>query len=106
MKFNVPVPVECGGKEDVRYLYVSADDRKVKVTSAGYFHFDIHPCRIGQYDNAAYEDELGTSDSVFLHIDYKHAGLGGDNGWTKNIHDEYKIEKGIYVYKITLEIMD
>lgn len=29
------VPVECGGKEDVRYLYVSADDRKVKVTAAG-----------------------------------------------------------------------
>ena len=27
-------------------------------------------------------------------------------GWTKNIHDEYKIEKGIYVYKITLEIVD
>ena len=100
------VPVECGGKEDVRYLYVSADDRKVKVTSAGHFHFDIHPFSIGQYDNAAYENELGTSDSVFLHIDYKHAGLGGDNGWTKNIHDEYKIEKGIYVYKITLEIMD
>lgn len=100
------VPVECGGKEDVRYLYVSADDRKVKVTSAGHFHFDIHQYSIGQYDNAAYEDELGTSDSVFLHIDYKHAGLGGDTGWTKNIHDEYKIEKGIYIYKITLEIVD
>lgn len=100
------VPVECGGKEDVRYLYVSADDRKVKVTSAGHFHFDIHQHSIGQYNNAAYEDELGTSDSVFLHIDYKHAGLGGDTGWTKNIHDEYKIEKGIYVYKITLEIVD
>jgi beta-galactosidase len=100
------VPVECGGKEDVRYLVVSADDRKVKVTAAGHFHFDIHPYSIGQYDLAAYEDELGASDSVFLHIDHKHAGLGGDNGWTKNIHDEYKIEKGIYVYKITLEITD
>lgn len=100
------VPVECGGKEDVRFLVVSADDRMVKVTAAGHFHFDIHQYSIGQYDNAAYEDELGASDSVFLHIDYKHAGLGGDNGWTKNIHDEYKIGKGIYVYKIALEIAD
>jgi beta-galactosidase len=100
------VPVECGGKEDVRYLYVSADDRKVKVTSAGHFHFDIHQHSSRQYDNAAYEDELGTSDSVFLHIDYKHAGLGGDTGWTKNIHEEYRIKKGIYVYKVTLEMMD
>jgi beta-galactosidase len=100
------VPVECGGKEDVRYLYVSADDRKVKVTSTGHFHFDIHQHSSRQYDKAAYEDELGTSDSVFLHIDYKHAGLGGDNGWTKNIHEEYRIKKGIYVYKVTLEMMD
>ncbi len=99
-------PVECGGKEDVRYLYVSADDRKVKVTGAGHFHFDIHPYSVEQAENAAYADELGASDSVFLHIDHKHAGLGGDNGWTKNIHDEYRVGKGIYHYKITLEIVD
>ncbi|MEV5025620.1 glycoside hydrolase family 2 TIM barrel-domain containing protein [Paenibacillus sp. LPE1-1-1.1] len=101
------IPVECGGKEDVRYLYVSTeDDRQVKVAAAGHFHFDIHHYSIEQYDKAAYEDELGTSDAIYLNIDYKHAGLGGDTGWHKNIHDEYRIEKGIYVYKITLEIMD
>lgn len=100
------VPVECGGKEDVRYLEVFSDNSQVKVTAAGHFHFDIHNHSIGQYDNAAYEDELGTSDAVYLNIDHKHAGLGGDNGWTKNIHDEYRIEKGIYSYKITLEIIE
>ncbi|OKP80490.1 hypothetical protein A3844_27365 [Paenibacillus helianthi] len=100
------VPVESGGKDDVRYLYVSDGNRKVKVTSAGHFHFDIQQYSIGQYDKAAYEDELGESDSVYLHVDYKHAGLGGDNGWSKNIHDEYRIEKGIYVYKVTLAITD
>jgi beta-galactosidase len=99
-------PVECGGKEDVRYLYVFADDRKVKVTGAGHFHYDIHPYSVEQVDNAAYDDELVPSDSVFLHIDHKHAGLGGDNGWTKNIHEEYRIGKGIYFYKITLEIVE
>ncbi|MNJ35514.1 Beta-galactosidase [compost metagenome] len=100
------VPVECGGKEDVRYLYVSAfDDRKIKVTAAGHFHFDIHQHSIEEYDNASYAEELGTSDAVYLNIDHKHAGLGGDNGWTKNIHDEYKIKKDIYLYRITLEVI-
>ncbi|WP_169081793.1 glycoside hydrolase family 2 TIM barrel-domain containing protein [Paenibacillus sp. PL91] len=101
------VPVECGGKEDVRYLNLSTDDeRKVKITAAGNFHFDIHHHSIEEYDNAAYADELSPSDAVYLNIDHKHAGLGGDNGWSKNIHDEYKIVKGIYVYKITLEVMN
>lgn len=99
------LPVECGGKEDVRYLYLSSEEQAVKVSAAGHFHFDIHGHSIEQYDNAAYEDELGHSDSVYLHIDYKHAGLGGDTGWTKNIHDPYQIKKGIYVYTVTIEII-
>lgn len=98
------VPVECGGKEDVRYLEVFSDDSKLKVTAAGNFHFDIHNHSIAQYDNAGYEDELGESDAIYLNIDYKHAGLGGDNGWTKTIHDEYRIKKGTYMYRVTLEV--
>ncbi|WP_209440925.1 beta-galactosidase small subunit [Paenibacillus maysiensis] len=100
------VPVECGGKEDVRYLYVSTKDHSVKITAVGGFHFDIHNHSIEQYDSAAYEDELGASSAVFLHIDYLHAGLGGDNGWTKNIHDEYRIKKGIFTYRMTFEIVE
>ncbi|WP_342477180.1 glycoside hydrolase family 2 TIM barrel-domain containing protein [Paenibacillus sp. FSL H7-0350] len=99
------LPVECGGKEDVRYLYLSSKEQAVKVSAAGHFHFDIHGHSIEQYDNAAYEDELGNSDSVYLNIDSKHAGLGGDTGWTKNIHDPYQIKKGIYVYTVTIEII-
>ncbi|GIO43367.1 glycoside hydrolase family 2 TIM barrel-domain containing protein [Paenibacillus apis] len=100
------LPVECGGKEDVRYLYVSAlDGRKVKLAAAGHFHFDIHRHSVDQIDSASYAEELGLSDRVYLNLDHKHAGLGGDNGWTKTIHDEYKIKRGIYTYSMTLEIL-
>lgn len=99
------LPVECGGKEDVRYLYLYKDkSRMIKVTAAGLFHFDVHKHSIRQYDKAAYEDELGISKGVYLNVDYKHAGLGGDNGWTKNIHEEYRIKKGVYAYQIALEM--
>lgn len=96
-------PVECGGKEDVRYLIVeNKNGDAVKITSEGLFHFDIHNHDIKQYEQAEYQDELGDPDAVTLHLDYKHAGLGGDNGWTKNIHPEYQIGKGLYHYSFTL----
>ncbi len=37
-----------------------------------------------------------------LTLDGWHAGLGGDTGWTKNIHPEYRIPQGNYFYEITL----
>jgi len=102
--FPYIVPVECGGKEDVRYLYISdGKERTLKITAEGLFHFDTRPHSIEQYTNAAYDEELPACDAVFLNLDYLHAGLGGDDGWTKNIHEEYKIKKGIYHYKMTLE---
>lgn len=101
------LPVECGGKEDVRYLYLkNSNGEGIKVTCGEWFHFDVHSHSITQYDKATYAYELGESKAIHLNIDHKHAGLGGDTGWTKNIHPEYWVEKGIYHYKVTLEVIE
>lgn len=97
-------PVECGGKEDVRYLTVKNHaDQGVYVSGAEPFHFDIHDYSIASCDQAAYEDEILRENKVYLNVDYKHAGVGGDNGWMRNIHPEYRIGKGFYHYQITIE---
>lgn len=57
-----------------------------------------------QYIQADYEDELGESDGVYLNLDAYHAGLGGDTGWTCNIHPEYFIGGGMYTYWFKLEM--
>ena len=101
------LPVECGGKEDVRYLQLKNSNGKgIKVTCGEWFHFDVHSHSITQYDQATYDYELGESSAIYLNIDHKHAGLGGDTGWTKNIHPEYWIKKGIYHYKVNLEVIE
>ncbi|MFD1908948.1 hypothetical protein ACFSQ7_40690 [Paenibacillus rhizoplanae] len=33
------LPVECGGKEDVRYLYLSSEEQAVKSIGSGTFPF-------------------------------------------------------------------
>lgn len=99
-------PVECGGKEDARYLVVKDKlNRGIRISGAVPFHFDIHDYSIEACDRANYEDELIRDGNIYLNVDYLHAGLGGDTGWMKNIHPEYRIGKGYYNYKITIEII-
>jgi beta-galactosidase len=98
-------PVECGGKEDVRYLMVKDGvGQGIRITGATPFHFDIHDYSIAACDKADYEDELVRDGKVYLNVDYLHAGLGGDTGWMKNIHDEYLIGKGSYHYQLSIGI--
>lgn len=99
-------PVECGGKEDVRYLTVkSITEHGICVSGAEPYHFDIHDYSIATCDQAAYEDEILRDHKIYLNIDYKHAGVGGDNGWTRNIHKEYQIGRGFYHYQFTIEAL-
>ncbi|ALB45144.2 glycoside hydrolase family 2 [Clostridium beijerinckii NRRL B-598] len=99
-------PVECGGKEDVRYLIVKDKlNHGICISGAVPFHFDIHDYSIAACDRANYEDELIRDGNIYLNVDYLHAGLGGDTGWTKNIHPEYRIGKGYYHYQIAIEVI-
>lgn len=97
-------PVECGGKEDVRYLTLTDEfGSGVMVTAGENFHFDVHKNSVLEYDAAAYEDELPETDGIYLNVDAKHTGVGGDTGWTKNISPQYWIGKGRYYYTVTLQ---
>ncbi len=109
-------PVECGGKEDVRNLTLSVSaekaepgsdsGRSVYIEGAEPFHFDVHDYSIASCAAAAYEEELEKArredGHTYLNLDGIHAGLGGDTGWTKNIHPEYRIGKGVYRYKFNI----
>ena len=99
-------PCECGGKEDVRYLMVQDKaGHGIRVTGVLPFHFDIHDYTIDACDKAHYEDELVRENKTYLNVDYIHAGVGGDNGWSKNMHSEHLIGKGVYHYQMTIEIL-
>ncbi|CCX37561.1 glycoside hydrolase family 2 TIM barrel [Clostridium sp. CAG:1013] len=104
-EFHVPYvrPCECGGREDVRWMEITdSQGWGLRVTGSAPFHFSALPWTVEQYDAADYQDQLGESQGVELTIDGFHAGLGGDTGWTKNIHPEYRIPQGNYLYQIAL----
>lgn len=103
--FHTPYlkPVECGGREDVRYLEIeNGEGRAYRFTSAVPFHFSTHHYMVETYEVTAYDWQLPEPEGVFLYLDHLHAGLGGDTGWGKNIHAPYLIPKGHYHYSFTI----
>lgn len=104
MHIDFVVPCECGGHEDVRYVTLSDGFHKLKITGGEDFHFSALPYDMTEYLQAAYQDELPCSDGVYLNLDAKHTGLGGDTGWTRNIHSEYFIGPGMYQYMFRFEM--
>lgn len=95
-------PCECGGHEDTRIMTLSDGSHEVQVTGRNDFHFSALPYSLEEYQNAEYDNDLPkVSTGTWLIVDSVHAGLGGDTGWFKNIHPEYRIPAGKYSYEFT-----
>ncbi len=98
------LPVENGGKEDVRWLTLTDEAGKgLRISGHELLHFDVHCTTVADYDAARHTHELQPRDEVYLNIDHVHAGVGGDVGWRKCIHPEYQVLPGTYEYSYTIE---
>ena len=96
-------PCECGGHEDTRYAHISDGVHSVQIIGDQDFHFSALPYSMEEYQTAMYDNDLpDTPTGTWLILDSVHAGLGGDTGWYKNIHPEYRIPSGRYRYEFTI----
>ena len=94
---SYPVPGECGGREDVRQLCLSGPGhRTIEITGNPVFHFSALHLSIEDLTNARHSWELKPRPETFLIVDGWHMGVGGDTGWTRNVHPEYIIGPGTY----------
>ncbi|MFN2236631.1 MAG: beta-galactosidase small subunit, partial [Anaerolineales bacterium] len=97
-------PSECGGKEDVRWLALSSKDGYgLMVVSQDKLHFDALRFSIRDLANAKHLDALQPRNEVILHLDGWHMGVGGDDGWWSQAHEEFLIFPGIYRYAFKLK---
>jgi beta-galactosidase len=97
-------PSECGGKEDVRWLALTGKDGfGLMIVSQDKLHFDALRYSIPDLANAKHLDALHPRDQVILHLDGWHMGVGGDDGWWSQTHEEFLIYPGIYRYAFNLK---
>jgi beta-galactosidase len=97
-------PSECGGKEDVRWLTLTdADGFGLRVSAVEPLHIDALPYTIQDLAEAKHIYKLIPRDQVILHLDTRHMGIGGDDGWMASVHPEFKVYPGYYHYSLYLQ---
>lgn len=98
-------PSECGGHVGTRWLELSGDGAAgLRVASSQPFQFSALPVSLRQLVDTSHHHKLQPEDATSLHIDGYHTGLGGDTGWTPNIHEKYLLHPGVYRYAFDLTL--
>jgi beta-galactosidase len=96
-------PGECGGREDVRWAEVcDPQGAGARVEGAPWFHFSVLHQSPADLMAAKHHWELKSRPEVFLTVDGWHMGVGGDTGWTRNVHPEYGLRPGTYRWGFAL----
>ena len=111
---NVPYirPQENGYKTDVRWLRLTnAQGKGIEIER-------VQPICFSALNNPAEDFDPGFTkkqqhptdvkvrDEVYLNIDLKQRGVGGDNSWGKLPHDPYRLLEKTYSYSYTLKLVD
>ena len=105
-------PQESGYKTDVRWLTLKNDNGQgLKIQGLQPIGFsalniateDLDP---GKHKNQRHPSdlELESKEAVYLHLDYKQRGVGGDDSWGSLPHEPYRLldKKYTYTYVISL----
>ena len=104
-------PQESGYKTDVRWLSLTNSqgmglyiegEQPLGFSALNISTEDIDP---GKSKNQKHPTDLHPEDKVFLHLDYKQRGLGGDNSWGALPHEKYRLESDKYNYSFTISLL-
>jgi beta-galactosidase len=97
-------PSECGGKEDARWLALTdATGNGLLVVAFDKLHFDALHHSIRDLADAKHIVALPHRQEIILHLDARHMGVGGDDGWMSQVHPEFLVLPGIYRFAYKLK---
>jgi beta-galactosidase len=104
-------PQESGYKTDVRWLSLTDKDgnglriRGEQPISFSALHIPTEQLDPGTSKNQMHPTNLEPQDEIFLHVDLKQRGLGGDNSWGALPHDQYRLLDDTYEYTFTISLI-
>ena len=104
-------PQETGNKTDVRWLtLLDSGGLGVKITglqpiSFSALHFSPEDLDPGLTRKLQHTIDIVPQKNIFLHVDLKQRGLGGDNSWGMYPHNEYRLLDKKYTYSYMIELV-
>jgi len=105
--FEYSQPQETGNKVDVRWAALTSESG-VGLLAVGEPLLGVNALHYSaeDLDQGLYRHQLTRRDDVFLNLDWKQRGLGGDDAWGALPHGEYRLPGGSYSYRFRLRAFD
>ena len=107
--FNYTEPTESGNKVDVRWVALT-NDKGVGLLAIGMPYLSVNALHYTSEDlttdgrqGPSHTYEIRHHDEVYLNLDYRQMGVGGDNSWGARPHPEFLLpgnEKYAYSFAI------
>lgn len=114
--FYVPYirPQENGYRTDVRKLFfTNAENQGLNIKAKDILSFSAHHNPLEDFDYGNTKGQQHTidivpQDKVWLHIDYKQVGVGGDDSWSKNAlaKEDYQIDPNMCKMSFSMSPVD
>ncbi|MFA9187372.1 glycoside hydrolase family 2 TIM barrel-domain containing protein [Flavobacterium magnesitis] len=107
-------PQESGYKTDVRWLTLKNDKGQgLKITGQQPIGFsalnipteDLDPGKNKSQRHPS-DLDLDSKEAVYLHLDYKQRGVGGDDSWGSLPHDAYRLLDKKYTYSYIISLVN
>ncbi|MBK0381855.1 DUF4981 domain-containing protein [Pedobacter sp. SD-b] len=102
-------PQENGERTDTRWFTLSNGDfNGFKITADSTIDFNVQHNTIADFDDGSQKHQRHTIDVVpqnfvEVNVDFKQRGVAGDNSWGALPMDQYRLLKGNYNYKFSIE---
>ncbi|MBZ4040796.1 glycoside hydrolase family 2 TIM barrel-domain containing protein [Flavobacterium hibisci] len=106
-------PQEAGYKTDVRWLTLKNNKGQgIKIEGLQTLGFsalniateDLDPGKTKAQRHPS-DLDLDSKEAVYLHLDYKQRGLGGDDSWGRLPHDPYRLLDKQYTYSYIISLI-
>jgi len=105
-------PQEAGYKTDVRWVSLTNDEGKgILIQGLQPICFSATPHSTEDLDPGLTKKQQHPTDlkprrDIYLHIDLKQRGVGGDNSWGALPHAQYRLTDKKYSYSYTIQLID
>jgi beta-galactosidase len=104
--FSFVMPQENGNKTDVRWMSLSASDGIGLLISANpLMNVNVQDYSQQALNTSKKTHELVRGDQIYLHLDLKQMGVGGDDSWNPRVHPEYQLTAPSYEFSFRLHPM-
>ncbi|GGF21881.1 glycoside hydrolase family 2 TIM barrel-domain containing protein [Echinicola rosea] len=105
-------PQESGNKTDVRWLELRNEKGQgiqiqgMQPLSFSALDVSVEDLDPGLTKKQQHPTDIKPKNTVYLHIDWKQRGLGGDTSWGAYPHKQYRLEDDHYQYSYVIRLVE